>query len=291
MHVGIIFDDQGNIFDWQWWLLARLAADNRFRLAARVLPTVSGRAPHPTIALNLLLKLDAAMFARSPAFDACLVKALVTDLPVINPGTTNSNGSQTSEHPGLDVILRLGTNHLAGNDLSISRFGEWHVGFDRTCCPFPGFSAVDAVHDSVESVKLSVMARSADHDEPVAISVADYSPKFSAARTASFLGEKAAVQLLKSLTDLTAMRALPVAGDEEEVAVHPGPEGGSGPAAAYAWRLARNVGHRVSQTLHVKMGQDMAYWHLAVGSGSPDNLDVAAANDLARTGFNMADPF
>ncbi|MFV0295972.1 MAG: hypothetical protein ACK5JT_07610, partial [Hyphomicrobiaceae bacterium] len=40
-----------------------------------------------------------------------------------------------------------------------------------------------------------------------------------------------------------------------------------------------------------KMGQDMAYWHLAVGSGSPDNLDVAAANDLARTGFNMADPF
>ncbi|MEZ5856468.1 MAG: hypothetical protein R3D67_17600 [Hyphomicrobiaceae bacterium] len=291
LEVGIVIDKGSAAADWQWWLLERLAADDRFCLKARVVADEEVKPEVLPVLLNGLLKIDATLFARTKPFETRQIQSRIFALPEVQPAAAMRDQSDAKPAHAFDVVVRLGAGQLSDEHLRLARFGEWSVrlrgGHDRAL----DLASLSAIRHHAESIFLEIAVRQHGCSKPQTIAVADYSPKFSAARTSVYLAEKATLLMHKSLASLAHTRAITpgeqVSNDTTALPRAPA----AGDITAYSWQLTRSVGKRLSQAFHQRMRQDLDHWHLALGRGAPETFDAANATWLDRAEFNMADPF
>lgn len=287
LRIGILIREQHRFENWELRLFEKLLADPRFELAAFVVEDRPLAHPEPTRLYDLVSYIDNRLFARQPRFDAPLFRsreALIERLPVTQADPERLGRLQ------LDLILRHEPGLLPDAVVAALPFGAWALSFADTHSPKADWTAFadSSSHAPVTNVYLRV--RRAGQARPETIASADYNTKFSAARNAAFIKEKAVILLMRELRRLADTRN---PRPELVGASTPGIEApDAGEIGAYILRTGWSAATRLTRSAQAKLGLRSAMWTLYSGYGGVDDFDPAKTVEIPPTPDSIkADPF
>lgn len=277
LEIAILLDAEVALLPWQARIIARLAAEARFRIVGRLAgePGCPRRRVAPVAAA--VGAIDRGLLAPERPLARGVVPQLLEELSFLSADTLGP--------AAVDVVLRLGKASLDETRLGIARYGEWSLWIDE----WGSGDSVAPVTMAKRTSPVWLEVRVRRHDERIAsVCRVDYNPKISAARTVAFVREKAALPLLKSLRDLADARScttfpLQRVGDDAPLS--------TGQALRYGGVLVTALGARALQAGLRRVGSVGDHWALRLGHGGIGDFDPSCAAPLQRREVNMADPF
>lgn len=288
LRVGILCADDGRFENWELQLFEMLLAERRFTLAAFLLdsrPFAGGRSGLP---LDLVSRVDASLFARQPPFRAPRFAAA-------RPGVTRFalDGAETAETAeafralALDVVLRHASAPLPAGLLSGVPLGEWRFSFIDSRSATADWTGIREVVARAGHNAVHIVVRDAEGCRRTAS--ASFNRKFSAARGAAFMKEKAVLLMVHELTQLARTRRLPA---DMPPAGDPPPPPDAPTIARYAAGLGLAATRRAFATLRKRLHMETATWTLYCGHGSVEDFDPRRAVAIPPSATSIkADPF
>lgn len=284
LEIVLLVEGLDAITPWQWRLLARLAADDRFALVGRINAKAPAQARSLSWIAATILAADSRFLARTKEFDVLPIRSRIEKLPILSAPDRSCGRAQC------DVVLRLGGTQLDCDDLSVARIGECSLSFCDSRDPSADWTAFAEVLRGEPTITVDVCARSTGTPQRTVVSTADYNPKISSARTAAFIHEKSVILLQRTLVRIAETRCFGNSG-----AALPAPPAAPSPspraALAYGVRLCGKLGARATERLSDRIRQTAPHWELRFGVGEIASLNPACSATVTRTETNMADPF
>ncbi|RUM99564.1 hypothetical protein EET67_01305 [Pseudaminobacter arsenicus] len=287
LRIGILLREQRRFENWELRLFEKLLADSRFELTAFIIEDRPPATPEPTRLYDLVSYVDNRLFARQPRVEAPLFRsreALIERLPVTQVD------AQALDRLHLDLVLRHEPGLLPDTIVAALPFGVWALSFADTHSRKADWTAFadSSSHAPVTNVSLRVRCRG--QARPKTIASAAYNTKFSAARNAAFVKEKAVILLMRELRRLADTRSIR---SEAIGTVTPGIEAPhAGEIGAYILKTSWSAATRLAKSAQAKLGLRSAMWTLYSGYGGVDDFDPAKTVEIPPTPDSIkADPF
>lgn len=287
LRIGILVREQHRFENWELRLFEKLLADPRFELAAFIIEDRPPATPEPTRLYDLVSYIDNRLFARQARVEAPLFRSretLIERLPVTKVD------ARALDRLRLDLILRHEPGLLPDTIVAALPFGVWALSFADTHSRKADWTAFadSSSHAPVTNVYLRV--RCPGQAKPETVASAAYNTKFSAARNAAFVKEKAVILLMRELRRLADTRNIR---PEASSVATPGIEAPhASEIGAYILRTGWSAATRLAKSAQAKLGLRSAMWTLYSGYGGVDDFDPAKTVEIPPTPDSIkADPF
>lgn len=287
IRIGILIREQRSFENWELRLFEKLLADSRFELAAFLIEDRPSAAPEPTRLYDFVSYVDNRLFARQPPVTAPLFRsreALIERLPV-----TRATAEKLDELQ-LDLILRHEPGLLPDEVVAALPFGVWALSFADTHSRKADWTAFTDSNSHAPVTDVHLLVRRAGHARPQTIASAAYNTKFSAARNAAFVKEKAVILMMRELRRLAQTRSI---GTEIAGVAPPGTQAPlPGEVGAYILRTGWSAAARLAKSAQARLGLRSAMWTLYSGYGGVDDFDPTKTVEIPPTQDSIkADPF
>ncbi|MGB3388149.1 MAG: hypothetical protein WBA88_09240 [Pseudaminobacter sp.] len=287
LRIGILIREHHRFENWELRLFEKLLADSSFQLATFIIEDRALAEPEPTRLYDVVSYIDKRLFARQPQFHAPLFQSREAEIERLSVAEADADMLRRLQ---LDVVLRHDPSRLPDEMLAAIPFGEWALSFADTHsrkADWTGFAASSS-HAPVTNVYLRARRNAGSKSETIAS--AAYNTKFSAARNAAFVKEKAVILLMRELRRLADTRSLR---PEPAGAVAPRIEAPhAGEIGAYILRTGWSAATRLVKSVQAKLGLRSAMWTLYSGYGGVDDFDPAKTVEIPPTPDSIkADPF
>lgn len=287
LRIGILIREQRRFENWELRLFEKLLADPRFDLAVFMIEDRTPTTPEPTRLYDFVSYVDNRLFARQPRVEAPLFRsreALIERLPVTQADAEKLDSLR------LDLILRHEPGLLPDRVVGALPFGVWALSFADTHSRKADWTAFADSSSHAPVTNVSLRVRRPEHAKPETIASAAYNTKFSAARNAAFVKEKAVILLMRELRRLADTRSI---GPEVAGTTLPGAEAPhAGEIGAYILRTGWSAATRLAKSAQAKLGLRSAMWTLYSGYGGVDDFDPAKTVEIPPSPDSIkADPF
>lgn len=246
--------------------------------------------------LSPLTRLERVMLAREPAYgcsnfseDAHRFEQL--PLAADSDSGDGERAARLVSDLGLDLVVRMTSVGLPDEAIRALPFGEWSFSFCDECNDVADWFGYDSVVRRAASTALTLFARHGDSLETTCISTSTFSTKFSAARNAGFIKERAVTLVMRELERVAETGELAAMGELSPPAPPPAPPN-SIDLLRYGVALSRQLLLRGANALHRKTGGGSAVWTLCTGHGDIEDFDPGRSVEIAPDKDEIrADPF
>lgn len=280
LRIGVLADTGARFAFWERRLFNLLCTDDRFALAAIL--TTSAPASRAALPYRLLMRAEAALFARPPAVDDAAFRNASGTIPV------QALDDVDFARLDLDVVLKHSGGSLPAGILEATRFGVWSFDFnagadDRDLAGFR------EVLERAGVTPVSIVAFDREHRTGQVIASAAFNTKFCASRNAAFIKDKSISLLLRELGRLAA-GVRPTS--SEPYAPRQRAYPGLLTLARYGAGVAADLGGRAVNAVAAKAGARPGMWRLRAGDGELADFDPARGFEIDPDGNRYwADPF
>lgn len=287
LRIGILVREQHRLENWELRLFEKLLADPRFELTAFIVEDRPPAVAEPTRLYDLVSYIDNRLFARQPHFDAPLFKshqALIEHVPV------SQADPETLGRLRLDLILRHEPGLLPDSIVAALPFGVWALSFADTHSRKADWTAFADSSSDAPVTNVYLRVRRTGQSMPQTIASAAYNTKFSAARNAAFVKEKAVILLMRELRRLADTRTIESGAATPELSLTDAPHAAE--IGAYILHTAWLAATRLAKSAQAKLGLRAAMWTLYSGYGGVDDFDPSKTVEIPPTPDSIkADPF
>lgn len=273
IRIAAIVDDPADIDIGPQRVFDAICEDERFDFSA-IIQSQSGARAGSAI-YRFATAIDARLFARARKVETPNFEVRRNALAVYD-ASAFAGGEKS-----LDVLLDFSASGEATALAECASFGLWRL---TSYQPYAGFFETRSPVAKVD------LFRTADRQSlPRRIASANYTVKFSAARTGAFLREKSVQLLIRELKRL-AEEGVPA--DDGPLERPPARAPRNGDLAAYGIHLARNIGARIIEQVAIRARFRPGMFVLKHGAGGPLDFNPADGTHIAPTGNTYwADPF
>jgi hypothetical protein len=295
LRIGFLIGTSG-LENWQLRVFDRVLASQDLVLEAFLVQpqTITWQPISPW--LGRLARLERAVLAREPAYVPANFRANAhrfEQLPSLEDSDDDygERASQLVLDLGLDLVIRMTSVGLPDEAVRLLRFGEWSFSFSDESDGGVDWFGYEAVLRRASSVPLALFVRHGNSAKRTCISTSAFNIKFSAARNAGFVKERAVTLLLRELDRVAETgRLVPDTEMPSDTPTGPPPSGVD--LLRYSAALSSQLLSRAGNALHRKMGGGSAVWTLFMGQGDIADFDPGHAVEIRPDKDEIrADPF
>lgn len=296
LRIGFLVAANHGFENWELRVFDRVMAAAGLALAGFLVHPQPFRLQPISPLFGPLARLEKAILAREPAYVCTRFDAGRQRFEQLPPAVEfdNSDAERTVRllsDLGLDLVVRLTAVGLPDEAVRALPFGEWSLSLSDERSNTADWFGYDSVVRRAPSCLLSLNVRHGDGPETQCMASSAFSTKFSAARNAGFIKERAVTLLLRELSrvadtgNLGAVAAVPEAG-------HPPTPPSSADLLRYVGALSGQLLFRAGKALHRKVGGGSAVWTLCTGKGDIENFEPRQSVEIAPDRDEIrADPF
>lgn len=296
LRIGFLVGPSRGFENWELRVFDRVTAAPGLALAGFLVHPRPFRHQSISPLFGPLARLEQAILAREPAYVCTRFDASRQRFELLPPAVDfdNSDAERTARllsDLGLDLVVRLTAVGLPDEAVRALPFGEWSLSLSDERNNTADWFGYDSVVRRAPSCLLSLNVRHGDGPETQCMASSAFSIKFSAARNAGFIKERAVTLLLRELSrvadtgNLGAIAAVPEAG-------HPPTPPSSADLLRYVGALSGQLLFRTGKALHRKLGGGSAVWTLCTGKGDIENFEPWQSVEIAPDRDEIrADPF
>ncbi|WP_086998397.1 glucosamine inositolphosphorylceramide transferase family protein [Rhizobium sullae] len=293
LRIGVLVARKEGFENWELMIFDRIMADPRFSLITFIVhPNPFGHLKASRL-FELESHLERRLLARQrrytpQTFDAN--RQRFDDLRVLGTYAAADIDvpRQLVNERELDLVIRLTPASLPSDAIRDLPFGEWAFNFcDQRSRKADWFSYRDVISKSA-ATELLLYAKQ-DDARVTSIASPSFNIKFSAARNAAFLKERAVTLLMRELGRLADSRELKAEPSRRNDVVKPP---SSVDMVRYAGGLSSHFLARAIKALRARMHSGSAIWTLYTGRGRIDDFDPRESVEIPPTKSDIkADPF
>lgn len=286
----------GGLENWQLRVFDRVLASQDLLLEVCLVQpqTISWQPISPW--LGRLARLERAVLAREPAYVPVNFRASAhrfEQLPSLEDSDDDygERAAQIVSELGLDLVVRMTSVGLPDEAVRLLRFGEWSFSFSDESDGGVDWFGYEAVLRRAPSIPLALSVRHGNSAKRTCISTSSFNIKFSAARNAGFVKERAVTLLMRELERVAETgRLVPDTEISSDIPTGPPPSGID--LLRYSAALSSQLLSRAGNALHRKMGGGSAVWTLFTGQGDIADFDPGHAAEIRPDKDEIrADPF
>ncbi|WP_258158474.1 hypothetical protein [Rhizobium sp. TH2] len=292
LRIGIVFAQDTRRENWQIRIVNRLRDDPRYLLAAElVYPRGFPQRREPRL-FGVLSRLERAILAREPELET----AQFDDKTLQVQGLYQAGNHELFDaglaqnaitRLGLDLVIRMVPEPLPESVVALLPLGEWSFSYSAQQTPTADWTGFSDIVNRQPSTAISLNVRLAGKEIPIAAGA--FNLKFSAARNAGFVKERAVTMLMRELGRLHATGALHAVEAPPQVDTEP-PSGMD--IVRYSAGLATNLLRRFTKAFKARTGIGSTVWTLFIGDGDITNFDPSRAVEIPSSRDEIrADPF
>jgi len=278
--------------NWQLRLFDRVLASPSLAIGAFLEqpPTSSRQSVSPL--LRPLARLEQTVLAREPDYvperfrpDAHRLERLPT--PDDNCG---ERVAALVSQLDLDLVINMTSSGLPDEARRTMAYGEWSLSFSGDCDGAANWFGYDDVIRRIGSTELVLSARRGHEGEPSCISKSVFNAKFSVARSAGFIKERAVTLLMRELERVADTGELVPLQETSASPPHQPPS--SSQLLRYTTALCGQLLARGGRAVRERMGLGSAVWTLFIGYGDVEDFDPRASVEIKPDEDEIrADPF
>ncbi|WP_230174215.1 hypothetical protein [Rhizobium sp. CECT 9324] len=191
----------------------------------------------------------------------------------------------------LDLVLTLVSSVLPDQIVASLRFGEWRFSFANATFEGTDWSGYAGVIEDRPATEMRIDIRRGGPAQVTNLVAAAFNTKFSAARNADFIKERAVTLVMRELRRLAETGRIEPSYHRLPQVLRSDPPS-DWQLLQYARRLSIKLVARIVQAMRVKLGGGVAVWTLFVGEGSPHDFDPHKAVEIPPDKDEIrADPF
>jgi len=295
LRIGVLVGREDGFDPWELQLFDRILADPRFDLTAMLVHPDGYGKTGTTALFKLVAGVDRRLFARVPKYRPTYFEDIHGRAKFIHLVARRSDGAadiplDVLDHLKLDLVLRTIPCGLPDETVGALPFGEWALNVADLQSAGGNWCGFAEITSHAPTIQVILYARRGKGKEVEQIDTAVFNPKFSAARNAAFLKEKALLLTMRELRRLADTgRLIP---NHRNGSPEPPPPPGNIEVGRYLMSLARSVATRAKKEVSRRAGWSAAVWTLYTGAGSIEDFDPRLAVELppAKDAIK-ADPF
>lgn len=296
LRIGVIRARNDDFQNWELRLFDQIEADPRFALSFFLFKRRQRGQRLASPLFSIISGHERMVLAREPPYHCKWFKAGNQHFEhlaeiVERDGEEACEAGRQMGLLDVDIVLNLTPQGLPSKVVRSLQYGELMFSFSKETKGMAEWSSYAAIIEKRPSVTLQLYARRGDPCETACVASSSFNVKFSAARTAGFVRERAVTLLIRELNrlvDAGRIDTLPSGNEREQVARPPS----DGELVRYAFELLTKSAVRAGNALMRKLGSGSAVWTLFTGSGDIENFDPREAVEIVPDKDNIrADPF
>ena len=296
LRIGFLVAPNQGFANWELRVFDRVMASPSLALAGFLVHPRPFRLQPISPLFGPLARLEQAILAREPTYVCTRFDASRQRFEQLPPAVDfdSSDAERTARlvsDLGLDLVVRLTAVGLPDEAIRALPFGEWSFSFSDERSDTADWFGYEGVVRRAPSSLLSLHVRHGADPQTQCIATAAFNTKFSAARNAGFIKERAVTLLLRELSrvadtgEIGAVAAVPETGSTP-------PPPSSADLLRYAGALSGQLLYRAGKALHRKVGGGSAAWTLCTGQGDIKDFDPRQSVEIAPDRDEIrADPF
>ncbi|MEF0940977.1 glucosamine inositolphosphorylceramide transferase family protein [Rhizobium sp. BR 362] len=294
LRIGILAGHKDGFENWELMVLDRIVADPRFELVTLIIhPRAFGNRKTSSL-FALGARLEGKLLARQPAYTPKhfdVGRQRLDYLEAIG-GRNTDNGTvapASFKRLDLDLVIRTTPQGLPDDVIQALPFGEWAFNFSDQRSEHTDWFSYGSIIANAPTTELTLYAKRGGEMPVAEIATSSFNIKFSAARNAAFVRERAVTLLMRELARLADTRRLDAA-PAARIGTTSAPS--SGDLIRYAGALSGYLSAKSLKALKTKLRFGSSIWTLYTGRGRIDDFDPKQAIEIPPTkGDIKADPF
>lgn len=296
LRIGFLIGPNGGFENWELRVFDRVMTAPSLVLAGFLIhPRPFRRQPISPL-FRSLARLERAMLAREPAYVCTKFSPNGQRFEQLPPAVDfDSSDAERAgrlvSDLGLDLVIRLTGVGLPDEAVRALPFGEWSLSFSDERSDTADWFGYDSVVRHAPSSALALHAKHGAGPEVQCLATSAFNTKFSAARNAGFIKERAVTLLLRELMRVAETRNLDVMPEPSRPSA-PRPPPSDRDLLRYSGALSGQLLFRAGKALYRKVGGGSAVWTLCTGRGDIENFDPRQSVEIAPDRDEIrADPF